>query len=115
MDRRGAVALQGSSCLQTTIADFGSTRFSAAKATTARGHVGTITDRRWNATAVTLAGGSVESFGDRETAVSASSGARPTSLSADGSAFDVRSTAASGAGRWDSPAIGRLRRGAGAH
>jgi hypothetical protein len=43
-----------SACSQTALANFGATGFSAAKATTAAGHTGTILDSAWTPVAITL-------------------------------------------------------------
>ena len=63
----------GSSCLQLTLANFGSVQFSGAS-TTANGHVGTISDASWNATVIDL-GGNVP--------------AAPEALTPEGAAFTV--------------------------
>jgi hypothetical protein len=42
------------SCRQTALANVGTTGFSAARATTTSGHVGTVLDSAWNAIALTL-------------------------------------------------------------
>lgn len=46
-----------SACRQTEIADFGTTGFSGARATTAGGHSGGIADAAWSALAITLRSG----------------------------------------------------------
>ena len=63
----------GSRCLQLTLANFDTVQFSGSS-TTANGHVGTISDASWNATAIDL-GGNVS--------------AAPAPLSPDGAAFTV--------------------------
>jgi hypothetical protein len=63
----------GSSCLQLTLANFGSVQFSGSS-TTANGHVGTISDASWSATEIDL-GGNVS--------------AAPAALAPDGTAFTV--------------------------
>ena len=63
----------GSRCLQLTLANFGTVQFSGSS-TTANGHVGTISDASWSATAVEL-GGNVS--------------AAPAGLTPDGTAFSV--------------------------
>jgi hypothetical protein len=63
----------GSRCLQLTLANFGSVQFSGAS-TTANGHVGTISDASWSATAIDL-GGNVS--------------AAPEALTPDGAAFTL--------------------------
>lgn len=81
-----SVCSSASSCRTLPLADFGSTGFTAAGATTTSGHRGTINDRQWKTTRISLA-----STGP--TFVSAASatpaGAVPSALSARGSAFTV--------------------------
>ena len=45
----------GNACQTLPLADFGSTGFTAARATATTGHVGTIDDRRWTTTKIVLA------------------------------------------------------------
>ena len=72
-------------CDTLTLANFGTVKFSSAKATAA-GHAGTISDPAWGATAVSLAGGgSGGPFARFATAASAT----PSVLSSDGSSFAV--------------------------
>jgi len=101
-------ATSDAGCEQTTLANFGSTGFSAASATTRAGHAGTVLDRAWNAVAITLSpaaqgrgggfpggpgggrgGGSDGPGGVAETTAAASGGATPGTLSAAGDAFAV--------------------------
>jgi hypothetical protein len=91
-------------CAQTSLANFGSTTFSAARAVTTAGRTGTIADSAWNAVAITLrattsrqgpggfgpgGGGDGGGRGHQELASSSSSGAVPAALSATGDAFTV--------------------------
>lgn len=93
-------------CAQTTLANFGSTGFSAAKATTSAGHAGSILDTAWNAIAITLSPaaqgrggfpggpGGGRGGGDgpgrlADTTSAAGGGATPGTLSATGDAFPV--------------------------
>jgi hypothetical protein len=78
---------QGQSTCQTLpLADFGSTGFSSARATTTAGHTGAIQDRRWTTTKISLAEGGHRFVGG---AVASTATAVPSSLSAKGSAFTV--------------------------
>jgi len=52
----GATAT-AATCRQTALANFGTTAFSAARATTLGGHTGAIADPHWTAVAITLAQG----------------------------------------------------------
>jgi hypothetical protein len=73
-------------CRATALANFGTTRVSRARATTTRGHTGTISDAAWSATAISL----VPEFGDPRFDRAASIGqATPEDLSAAGDAFSV--------------------------
>jgi hypothetical protein len=83
-------------CAQTTLANFGSTGFTAARAITRAGHGGSVLDLAWNAVAITLSptahggAGWERGPGRLADAVSAASGgATPGALSAAGSAFTV--------------------------
>jgi Peptidase A4 family len=83
-----------SSCQTLPLADFGSTGFTAARAVTTAGHTGTIDDRTWTTTRITLAEG-----GRRF--ISAGAGApfataTPSSLTARDSAFTVTYRGSSG-------------------
>jgi hypothetical protein len=75
-----------SSCQTLPLANFGSTGFTAASAVTTAGHTGTIDDRRWMTTKITLAEGGRRfiSAGTRPSAT-----ATPSSLTARDSAFTV--------------------------
>jgi hypothetical protein len=75
----------GSACQTLPLADFGSTGFTAARATTTTGHVGTIDDRRWRTTKIILAEGGRQFIGG----LAPSATATPSSLSAKDTAFTV--------------------------
>jgi peptidase A4-like protein len=76
-------ACRGSVCGQADLANFGSVSFTKAAAV-GSGHVGTILDRNWHATAVTL------TPPHSQVAVTGlSHGAAPTALATDGSSFRV--------------------------
>jgi hypothetical protein len=94
------------SCRQTALANFASTGFSAARATTTTGHAGSILDPAWNAIAIALSprqsaargpGGGYApgdgwgpGRGDEQVQTSSSSGsATPGALATDGAAFSV--------------------------
>jgi hypothetical protein len=64
----------GDQCLQLTLANFGTVQFSGSS-TTANGHVGTISDASWSATAIDLGGDA--------------GSATPAALTPDGAAFAV--------------------------
>jgi len=74
------------SCHTLPLADFGSAGFGAASATTSTGHRGTIEDREWTTTKISLSA-SATTFVSNPSAPSAT--AVPSSLSARGSAFTV--------------------------
>lgn len=104
-----------SSCRQTTLAKFGTTGFTQARATTTTGHAGGILDSAWNAVAITLSpeqtasgrggfsgpgsgpggrapwgpGGDNDPGAASQTVASSSGSAIPGAVSADGSAFGV--------------------------
>jgi hypothetical protein len=78
-------------CQPLPLTDFGTVRFTNAAATTARGHVGTITDPAFTATAITLAGGGPALGPQLAGYNGASSSAIPSRLSHNGSSFTVRS------------------------
>ena len=83
------LSASSASCRDSALADFGSTGFSRAR-TTVAGHIGTITDAGWSATADTLGGGASPHAGQRATASSThSSSATPGALSRVGDAFTV--------------------------
>lgn len=69
--------LGGSRCIQLPLSNFGTVQFSGSS-TTANGHVGTISDASWSATAIELGG--------------AAGSAVPAALSPDGTAFAVAFT-----------------------
>jgi hypothetical protein len=78
-------------CQTLPLADFGSTGFSAARATSTAGHTGSIQDRKWTTTKISLAEG-----GHRFIGMGGPSGqaaalvtAVPSALTAAGSAFTV--------------------------
>jgi hypothetical protein len=98
-----APSLCDAACSQSALADFGSTAFSAAGATTAAGHTGPILDAAWTPVAITLratgrggpggllpgsdAGGPGRGRGAIEPA--SSGGATPGTLTASGDGFGV--------------------------
>lgn len=96
------------SCRTLPLADFGSAGFAAAEATRSTGHRGPITDRRWNATKISLAAAGRQFV---STSSPPPPGAVPSSLSARGSAFTVtyRGTA-SPTGPVSSPLVAGDRR-----
>jgi hypothetical protein len=75
------------SCWQLPLADFGSVRFTHARATGASGHSGTISDSAWAATKMNLS--QARSGGNGRTTVGSMSGALAAGLSASGDAFSV--------------------------
>jgi hypothetical protein len=56
----GGSTASDASCRQAALANFGSTGFTAARATTTRGHEGSIRDAAWNAVAISLSQGPLE-------------------------------------------------------
>lgn len=78
--------VSSTSCQTLPLADFGSTNFSFASAQTSTGHKGTISNRAWNSTKITLvaSGPHFVGFGDGGSGV-----ATPSSLTDAGSAFTV--------------------------
>ena len=75
-------------CRTLPLADFGVTSFAAAKATSATGHSGTISDAAWSAVAITLSphrGARTMRFGSE----AGSGSATPADLSPGGDAFTV--------------------------
>jgi hypothetical protein len=74
------------SCHTLPLADFGSTGFTAAAATTTAGHRGTIENRTWTTTKISLAATGRTFVSDP---ASPAATAVPSSLSAQGSAFTV--------------------------
>lgn len=102
------------SCQTLNLADFGTAAFTSARARTTGGHTGSISDRRWEETRITLATGQRHFIGGAATGAQAS----PSPLSAGGSAFTVTyrgpsgaSTSSSGASQPQIAALGRLRAG----
>ena len=83
-----------SSCQELALADFGSTQFSRATVITSAGHKGTIDDRRWTTTKITLASGGRRFITNSGTAATAS----PSTLTAGGSAFTVTYGSSPGTG-----------------
>ncbi|MGZ6712750.1 MAG: G1 family glutamic endopeptidase [Solirubrobacteraceae bacterium] len=81
-----SVCTSAVSCHTLPLADFGSAGFSSASAVTTTGHRGTIADRRWTATRISLAA-TGRQFVSNPGAPLAT--AVPSTLSADGSAFTV--------------------------
>jgi hypothetical protein len=73
-------------CRALPLANFGTTSFAAAKATSDTGHTGTITDPAWSAVAITL---STRARGLRFTTDQESGTAAPANLSPAGDAFAV--------------------------
>lgn len=82
-------------CQTLPLADFGSTGFSAAGAQTTTGHTGTIDDRRWTTTKITLAEGGRQFIGGGELGAAFAT-ATPSSLTAKASAFSVTYTGSAG-------------------
>jgi hypothetical protein len=82
---------QGGGCSPLPLADFGTVTFSGASATSTDGHTGTISDGNWSADAVQLSpGASSAGMGGAQFATAESSaGATPSSVSGDGSSFNV--------------------------
>lgn len=81
-----SVCSSSTNCHVLPLADFGSAGFSAASATTSTGHRGTIEDRRWSTTRISLAA-SGRTFVSDPAAPPAM--AAPSSLWTKGSAFTV--------------------------
>jgi Peptidase A4 family len=81
---------QGSvnNCTTLPLSNFGSVKFTSASATDAAGHAGTISDNDWQTDALTLSPGGGSQFSSFEP-VTSGGGARPSSLSSDGSSFSV--------------------------
>jgi hypothetical protein len=79
----------GAGCRQLPVSNFGTVAFQKARATTVRGHAGTITDSAWTPTTIEL---DQSSGGARFQPVASAAGATPSSLSADGSSFSVSYT-----------------------
>ena len=79
-------------CLQLPLSNFGTIPLASASTTTAGGTTGTISDPRWNQTALILRAS--ERFPSRFTGSETGLGALPSPLSPDGTAFSVTATAA---------------------
>jgi hypothetical protein len=75
------------SCQALALADFGSATFSGARALTTTGHAGSIVNRQWVRTRITLATGGRRFIGSSGGAAGAV--ATPSALSAHGSSFTV--------------------------
>jgi hypothetical protein len=88
-------------CRALPLANFGTTSFASVKATSATGHVGTISDPAWSAVAITL---STRARGLRFTTDQGSGTAVPANLSAAGDAFAVTYQSAHDAQPGASPA-----------
>jgi hypothetical protein len=73
------------SCQTLNLADFGIAAFTAARATSTAGHAGSISDRHWGVTKITLATGQRHFIGGPSNGAQAS----PSVLTAGGSAFSV--------------------------
>jgi Peptidase A4 family len=82
---------QGGNCSPLPLTDFGTVPFSGASATATDGHTGTISDADWSADAVQLSPGASSAGigGAQFSADESSAGATPSSLSGDGSSFNV--------------------------
>lgn len=76
------------SCLTLPLANFGSAVFSGARAESLGGHVGAIADPDWSDTAIRLVPGGAR-LASAHTALHSSGAAAPSSLTADGSSFQV--------------------------
>lgn len=75
-------------CQTLPLADFGTTRFRLAKAQTARGHTGTISDRTWGWTKISLTPGGRRLVATQQTAALAGE-STPSGLARGGSTFTV--------------------------
>jgi peptidase A4-like protein len=82
-------ACYGDRCETLPLADFGSTSFANAKATSATGHQGAISDPAWSATSIALRADGGRAFGGRFAADTGSGGASPGDLTATGDGFAV--------------------------
>jgi hypothetical protein len=83
-----AVCGAGGGCRTTPLANFGTTGFTAATATTSGGHTGKMVDPTWTRAAITLSAQGGRQFGGPGP-VAASDGAAPSPLSATGDGFLV--------------------------
>ncbi|MGB9182482.1 MAG: G1 family glutamic endopeptidase [Solirubrobacteraceae bacterium] len=82
-------------CQPLALTNFGTVKFTNARATTTGGHTGTVSDSSWSAAAVTLTS-SAAGYGPAGISYSpsgSSAGATPSGLSSDGSSFSVAYTA----------------------
>lgn len=79
------------SCTVLPLADFRTSAFSSARATTAGGHVGTISDRHWTPIAITLQAGGGDRVRGPQDVVTGATGATatPGPLTANGGGFAV--------------------------
>jgi hypothetical protein len=77
----------GQRCAQLPVSNFGTELFSHARATTATGHRGTISDSTWTPTAIQLSQGGTRRPGFADAASTA--GAMPSALAGSGSSFTV--------------------------
>jgi hypothetical protein len=76
-------ACYGDRCVTLPLANFGTTTFAGANATTTTGHQGTVTDPAWKATTIAMRAGGRHAFGGgRFAADDAMGGASPGELSA---------------------------------
>jgi Peptidase A4 family len=88
--------ISSSNCQTVPLADFGTTHFSSASATTTTGHTGTISDPGWSTTAIILSRGGRSFGGDQAPTNNPSGQATPAALSLTGTAFDVSYQSAGG-------------------
>jgi hypothetical protein len=101
------------SCQTLSLANFGSAAFTSVRASTTSGHTGSVSDRHWGITRITLATGQRHFIGGPSTGAQAS----VSPLSARGSAFTViyqgapASTASQRTRQARISALGRLRPG----
>ena len=88
-------SLTNAQCVQSSLANFGSTRFANARATSTYGHEGTVTDAAWSTTSLTLVpeatteGGWDGPGGGRFVRESVSGAATPGVLNTSGDSFAV--------------------------
>ena len=76
-------------CSTTELADFGTTGFTTARATTTGGHTGTISDPAFEATAITLGASGDRRFAGSAVAASLGGTATPGALAASGGGFEL--------------------------
>jgi hypothetical protein len=81
--------ISANQCQPLPLADFGTVQFTSARARTLGGHVGTVSDRAYSATELTLAGGGSLLGPGVDVSTSGSSEATPSALSHDGDSFAV--------------------------